>query len=66
MDSRQEGEMKREEQPRKEGINPRMRRDRPGEEHDDLVERDADAEDRSPKPYQDADLDPRDHGGIAE
>lgn len=45
-------------------INPAMRRDRPGEPHDDLLERGSEARPDPIKPYQGEPLDPLDPGGI--
>jgi hypothetical protein len=48
-----------------ERVNPAARRDRPGEDHDDL-ERRPEPPSEPPRGYQEGELDPRDHGGIAE
>ena len=45
-------------------INPARRQDRPGEPHDDLVDRGRDADKPAVTPYQDEPLDPLDQGGI--
>jgi hypothetical protein len=47
-------------------VNPSARRDAEGEPHDDLARSDEDEERERPRSYQDADLDPRDHGGISD
>ncbi len=47
-------------------VNPSKRRDAEGEPHDDLARSDRDDEKERPRSYQDADLDPRDQGGIAD
>ncbi len=50
----------------RENVNPAARRDRPGEPREDLTDSDTADEDRPPRPYQEAELEPRDQGGIAE
>jgi hypothetical protein len=45
-------------------VNPGARRDAEGEPHDDLARSDGREEKERPKSYQDAEVDPRDHGGI--
>lgn len=45
-------------------INPAARRDRPGEAHENLAEREPDEGEPPIKPYQDEPLDPLDQGGI--
>lgn len=46
-------------------VNPAARRDRPGEPHDDLARSGGDApRDEEVRGYQEAELDPRDDGGI--
>jgi hypothetical protein len=47
-------------------VNPSARRDSEGEPHDDLARSDEDEETKRPRSYQDADLDPRDQGGISD
>jgi hypothetical protein len=46
------------------GINPAARRDRPGEPHGDLVDREPEEGEPAVKPYQEEPLDPLDPGGI--
>lgn len=58
--------MKRQHDPGKESVNSNARRDDPNQEHDDLVQRDGEGDTDAPKPYQEAELEPRDQGGIAE
>jgi hypothetical protein len=45
-------------------VNPSARRDAEGEPHDDLARSDEEGESQRPRSYQDADLDPRNQGGI--
>jgi hypothetical protein len=45
-------------------VNPAARRDRPGEPHEDLVERGPEARPDPVRPYQEEPLDPLDQGGI--
>lgn len=45
-------------------VNPAARDDRPGDPHEDLARSDRDPPRDPVKGYQDAELDPRDSGGI--
>lgn len=53
------------EPPERREVNPAARRDRPGEPHGELPRR-VPEDDASPEGHQEAELDPRDQGGIAE
>jgi hypothetical protein len=45
-------------------VNPAARRDRPGEPHGDLADREPEPDEPAVKPYQQEPLDPLDQGGI--